>query len=489
MFNKTVTVEALNESILQLLEDERKRISMDLHDGVQNKLRLLRDKYLGMHPDFADDMKSILDEVRHVAYQLIPKNLQKYPLVDYLAIYAATLNQTYANQFKIDFQTNVEIAVPKKIEVELFKMVQEAFNNMLKYASNSPLFCIRYLQREDNLVLILQDFGDGFNLDAALEKETIGLNGIHTRAQRINAKVDIETGRFEGCKIKITLPIADWNFEENEPQNLPADYNNAHTRKKGLSNEIKHILIVDNQPEYGDFLKKLIQDTFTNVKVEYQKSAKGARNYLKEEQYQIDIVITDITMPDESGIRMIKNLRKIPEAKEIEFMIYSINDNPAYVFQACKVLENVKGYIWKEAQYEKNHPVIEALENWKMGEDKRHLSPNIKDLAQCYEAKVYDKEVDAKYRKFFQAYMNVLKQNFCESSTYLDGNKLSKTEIQKLVLKELKKSKIGKSVGKHDTIRTYYTNFISNIGYDADNENHHLLLRLIKDLDLEKEID
>ena len=184
MSNKTVTVEALNESILQLLEDERKRISMDLHDGVQNKLRILHDKCLKRYAnfEFAEDMKSILDEVRHVAYQLIPKNLQQYPLVDYLAIYAATLNQTYVNKFKIDFQTNVQIAVPKQIEVELFKMVQEAFNNMLKYAANSPVFCIRYLQREDNLVLILQDFGDGFHLETALEKNTIGLNGMNEAA-------------------------------------------------------------------------------------------------------------------------------------------------------------------------------------------------------------------------------------------------------------------------------------------------------------------
>jgi CheY-like chemotaxis protein len=493
MSNKTVTVEELNESILQLLEDERKRISLDLHDGVQNKLRLLRDKYLGMHPDFANDMKSILDQVRHVAYQLIPKNLQKYPLVDYLNIYAATLNQTYANQFKVDFQTNVEIAVPKKIEVELFKMVQEAFNNMLKYADNSPVFCIRYLQREDHLVLILQDFGDGFDLKAALEKETIGLNGIHTRAERIKATVEIETGPFEGCKIKITMPIADWILEEEESQNLPVAYqNNTHTRKKRLSNEIKHILIVDNQPEYGDFLKKLIQDTFADVTVEYRKSAKEARNYLESIDYQSDVVITDITMPEESGIRMIKNLRKIDAAKDIEFMIYSINDNPAYVFQACKVLK-VKGYIWKEEQYEPEtvHPVIKVLENWKIKENEPYFnfSQNIKDLAQCYELKEYDKDVDTKYRKFFQAYMKVLKQNFCESSTYMDGNKLSKTEIQKLVLKELKKNKLGKSIGKHDTIRTYYSNFASNIGFDEENEAHHLLLRLVKDLDLEKQFE
>ncbi len=479
MYNKTVTVEALNESILQLLEDERKRISMDLHDGVQNKLRLLRDKYFKRYADsdFAEDMKSILDEVRYVAYQLIPKNLQQYPLVDYLNIYAATLNQTYAHKFKIDFQTNVAIKVPKKIEVELFQMVQEAFNNMLKYAANSPVFCIRYLQREDNLVLILQDFGDGFDLNAALEKETIGLNGIHTRAQRIHAKAEIETNRFEGCKIKITVPISDWDFDENEPQKIPLSYqNNTHTPKKRLSNEIKHILIVDNQPEYGEFLQKLIQDTFAGVTVVYQKSARAARNYLASINYQSDVVITDITMPEESGIRMIKNLRKIDAAKDIEFIIYSINDNPAYVYQARKVLK-INTYIWKETLYEDKHPIISALENLDAG----YLSPNIKSLDDCFTNEYPMDKKDNLYRKIFKIYMKEQREMFCGTS--LESKLISTEEVLERVKTALKDDKEANYLDAK-TLGRYFRHFLKNIGFNKEMETHYMLLQFSEDLDL-----
>jgi DNA-binding NarL/FixJ family response regulator/two-component sensor histidine kinase len=517
MFNKTVTVEALNESILQLLEDERKRISMDLHDGVQNKLRLLRDKYLGMHPDFADDMKSILDEVRHVAYQLIPKNLQKYPLVDYLAIYAATLNQTYANQFKIDFQTNVEIAVPKAIEVELFKIVQEAFNNMLKYAANSPVFCIRYLQRDDNLVLILQDFGDGFDLDAALEKETIGLNGIHTRAQRIGANVAIETGRFEGCKIKITLPIASIDMDSE----IPKSYETKQQREK--PSEISRILIVDNQLEYCKFLQDEIKKEF-GINATYCTSASSAREYLRKQNYKIDVVITDITMPGESGIRMIKKIReeirKLDKEDDIHFIIYSINDNPAYVFQVCNILK-INNFIHKEDASTETHQIITALQNLKelkesdvhetvknleeeikseafkklkmaeqlqkrrdldkkrdyIKEKSSRMSDKIQNIANCFDKnkkEPCDHEEDSLARKTFRAFRAVENNMFCETSTNASDPKGLIEKVKQILNEEDAKS---------SAIYKRYDRFLKKVGFNSKEEMHHLLLRITNDLD------
>jgi DNA-binding NarL/FixJ family response regulator/two-component sensor histidine kinase len=521
MSNKTVTVEELNESILQLLEDERKRISLDLHDGVQNKLRLLRDKYLKRYADsdFADDMKSIMDEVRHVAYQLIPKNLQKYPLVDYLSIYAATLNQTYATQFKIDFQTNVEIAVPKKIEVELFKMVQEAFNNMLKHAANSPVFCIRYLQREDQLVLILQDFGNGFDLEAALEKKTIGLNGIHTRAERINATVEIETGRFEGCKIKITLPIASIDMEGE----IPESYETKPPQREKPS-EIGRILIVDNQLEYCKFLQEEIKKTL-GITAEYCLSASDARKYLKEKDYKIDVVITDITMPGESGIRMIKKIREeIRELKQddaIHFMIYSINDNPAYVFQVCKML-NINSFIHKEDTSTETHQIITALQNLKelkesdayetvksleeeisskafkklklseqlqkrkdLDRKKNYikdksscLSHRIQNLADCFDKdkkEPCNHEEDSLARKTFKAFRAVENNMYCETSTQASNPK-GLIEQVKVIL--------GEEETDNRAIYKRYERFLKKVRFNSKEEMHHLLLRVTDDLDL-----
>lgn len=475
MSNSNSTNSELQETLLQILDDERKRISLDLHDSVQNKLHLLRDKYLGMHPDFAADMKSVLEEVRRVAYQLIPKHLQTYSLSEYLNIYATTLQQTYSRQFRVDYQTNVGMVVPKKVEAQLFRIVQESFNNVLKYAAHTPIVFIRYLHRGDDLVLIVQDMGDGFDLDVALQvKGTNGLNGIITRSQIIGAQCHFDTGHLAGCKVKITLPIAILSdFEADELQNLPST--DPYVLKKRLSNEIKHILIVDNQPEYGAFLQKLIQNTFEGIIVVYEKSAAAARKYLEEIDYQSDVIITDITMPDESGIKMIKTLRKIEAAKDLYFMIYSINDNPSYIFQVCKVL-NIKTYVWKEEVYDYKHPIIEALENL----DKGYMSPKIATLAQCFDKKTNDLESDSLNRKIFKTYLKLQREIYCESNS----TKTLKKDRARFL--QLVKEALGGEASHIDaeTIDKYYRKFLRAIGFDKNAEAHHSLLRFSKDLDL-----
>jgi DNA-binding NarL/FixJ family response regulator/two-component sensor histidine kinase len=523
MSNNNLTVSELNETMLQILHDERKRISADLHDNVQNKLRLLRDKYLKLHPNFAADVNAVLEEVRHVAYQLIPKNLQKYPLTDYLRIYAVTLQQTYSKQFKVDYQTNVEIAVPKQIEMELFRIVQETFNNVLKHAPNTPAFLMRYLQRDENLVLILQDFGEGFDLDAAFEKGTMGLDSIRTRAQLIGAECFIETRRFEGCKIKISLPIEKLNFSDDEPREIPTSYQNTDTVHRLNPNRIKKILIVDNQKEYSEFLQNLILEKWDDIIVEYRDSTKSAKEYLESIHYNLDVVITDITMPQESGIKLIKYLQARKEAQGIHFMVYSINDSPAYVYQVCKVLK-VNAYLCKEDEYQESHPIIEALEKlnelkdskacdeleelkeWKKSKDfekskpkekleklrkiekledfikekSSHWTYKIKNIVDCFEKDklfAFNPNEDSETRKVFKAWRAAEKELFCESST--------KASIVKSddFFEEVKK-KLGNEHKGTDAIRKNYERFLKNMGFNSKKEVHHLLLRATEDLDL-----
>jgi DNA-binding NarL/FixJ family response regulator/anti-sigma regulatory factor (Ser/Thr protein kinase) len=439
--------------------------------------------------------------------------------LDYLNIYAATLNQTYADKFKIDFQTNVEITVPKKIEVELFQIVQEAFNNMLKYAAHSPVFCIRYLQREDNLVLILQDFGNGFDLNAALEKKTIGLNGIQTRAERIKAKVEIETSLFEGCKIKITLPIASIDMETE----LPKSYETQPQRREKPSG-IGRILIVDNQIEYCQSLKDKIREKF-GITAEYRQSASAARAYLKENQYKIDVVITDITMPGESGIRMIKKIREeIRESnqkEDIHFIIYSINDNPAYVFEVCKQLK-INSFIHKEDTSTETHQIIMALENLQelkesdahetvkkleseiqskafkklepseqlqkkrdlerkkdyIKEKSSRMSDRIQNLADCFDKdkkEPCNHEEDCLARKTFKAFRMVENNMYCETSTNASHPKGLMKQVKKI---------LGEEDQKDDTIYKRYERFLEKVGFNSKEERHHLLVRITKDLDL-----
>lgn len=189
------------ENMLEVLEYERKRISLNLHDSVQNKLRLLRDE---IHdPVLSQKIEQILDELRTIAYNLVPKSLQEFPLAEYLQIYTATLNKTYQHKFHVDYRTNVQLEVPKDIETELFNIVQECITNIIKYAETSFVL-LRYNQLPKTLEVIVEDMGKGFDLQSVLHNNSIGLKSIQARTDFIGAVCDFQSNLEEvGSKVKI----------------------------------------------------------------------------------------------------------------------------------------------------------------------------------------------------------------------------------------------------------------------------------------------
>ena len=80
----------VQEAMLEILDFERQRIALDLHDRVQNNLRLIRDDYAHDRGLF-EALSGVLQDVRTVAYQLTPKMLQEFSLVEYLNIYESNL--------------------------------------------------------------------------------------------------------------------------------------------------------------------------------------------------------------------------------------------------------------------------------------------------------------------------------------------------------------------------------------------------------------
>ena len=459
--NTLQTPVSLQEAMMEILEYERQRVSLDLHDRVQNKLRLLRDKCV--NTSYYDPIQEILEEIRSVAHQLVPKKLQEFSLKDYLNIYETQLNQLYGHIFKTDYRTNIEILVPKSIEIHLFSMVQECLNNVLRHALNTPVLFIRYRQEADSLVLIVEDFGNGFDYEEARKKATLGLKSLETRCHFIGAALSITAKPNEGCKIKIAIPleILQNHKEDTTPYSHAIGERLEESPKKKyiLPSEIRRILIVDNQIEYGTYINTLLSDYAPTIEVIYLSSVAKAKTYLQETPTKIDVVITDITMPEESGIQLVEFMKK--EHPDIDIIIYTINDSPTYIFRAVKQL-NIKHYIWKDQSHFEKHPLLEALEN--LGKD--FHSPEIQKLIDSFELKKYDPKHDSKYRDVFKRYMKYLKE----------GDKYA--EIEQKVRRELNLSVDDKTIDRY--FRTHKT----QIGFNNDSELNHLLIRISTDFGL-----
>lgn len=476
------------ENMLEVLEYERKRISLNLHDSVQNKLCLLRDE-IG-DPALRQKIVEILDELRTIVYNLVPKNLQEFPLAEYLQIYAATLNKTYLGRFRVDYGTNVKIDVPKDIETELFNIVQECFTNIIKYAE-TPFVLLRYNQLPETLEVIVEDMGKGFDLQSVLHNNSIGLKSIQARADFVGGKCDIKTAPDgNGTSIIITLPIHE-SWKAKEKTIFDADLEERIGQGEGQLTEIdprklrKTILLVDNQHEIIDGLMLMLSLNFLKCKFKACANIVDAQEYLKKNH--VDVVITDITMPNGSGLELMEYVKENhPNAKRI---IYSINDSPAYVYRA-KVKLAVDGYVWKEdsSANQTKHELINAIRMIFESENKPrpqlfYGSKTINETIKFLEIKEYADGIDGtkkdaerreSFKKFALATKKIKKDEWeiiSKVLSQLDKNKIALQNIredknsskeQKQTAKETELNRLyslfkdGKIVTDKTTLHDYY---------------------------------
>ncbi len=205
----------LTKKLINNQEDERKYISAELHDGlgqslliVKNNLVLAkRDKnYEEQIEDSIGILSKSISEVSNISHVLHPSELDQLGLV--LAVGEMVDRIERASDLKIDCDINpVEELFPKENQITIFRVIQEALNNILKHAGASKVDI--YTIAEDNEIrLHIKDNGIGFN---ASKKKTkgdrphFGLAGMKERTRMLDGKLKIISEKGEGTEIIITF--------------------------------------------------------------------------------------------------------------------------------------------------------------------------------------------------------------------------------------------------------------------------------------------
>lgn len=207
--------------ILEGQEEERKRIAMDIHDGIGQMLTSL--KYQVESIDAAQKevaagklheidtlIKQIIREVRKVTFNLRPTVLGDYGLQAALNVFVREMTKLI--DVKLEFHSETEISrLPQKVENNIFRIIQEAINNSIKYSGANKIEVI-LRQVEDDLVVEVIDDGNGF--DARLVEERSvnfesgrGLFNMYERSEYINGRLQLNTEPGKGTSVKLTVPI------------------------------------------------------------------------------------------------------------------------------------------------------------------------------------------------------------------------------------------------------------------------------------------
>jgi PAS domain S-box-containing protein len=196
---------------------ERHRLAQDLHDSITQKLcglvTLTEAIKLGMESGapvdqnkmvqkISENARQALREMRLFLYELEPVDIEKDGLV-------STLHQRLSSvEGRSDIQARMiadsEIFLPAEKETEIYYIVEEALNNVLKHAkANSVL--VKLKQRKESIYLEIVDNGCGFDPDQ-VKIGGKGLRNIRERAKRIKGKLKIVSSPEQGTKITMIVP-------------------------------------------------------------------------------------------------------------------------------------------------------------------------------------------------------------------------------------------------------------------------------------------
>jgi signal transduction histidine kinase len=207
--------------ILEGQEEERKRIAMDIHDGIGQMLTSL--KYQIESIDLSDRGKSenkireigqlikeVIREVRRVTFNIKPTVLGDYGLQAALKVFVTEIGKL--TDIDLVFDTEGEIdRLPQKIEDNIFRIIQEAVNNAVKY-SGASVIEVSLHQNNEVIVVSVHDEGKGFDTAILKGRSTSiesgrGFFNMYERTGYINGKLDIRSSTGEGTTVTLELPL------------------------------------------------------------------------------------------------------------------------------------------------------------------------------------------------------------------------------------------------------------------------------------------
>ena len=207
--NETRLLKENQRSIIEGQENERSRLSRELHDGLGPLLTTLRMQVqgTGIPVEVKNNLLKQLDytiaEIRQMSNNLMPSVLEDFGAGEAINNLVNQINQSTNINIKFKNDTPTESKASKNIQIALYRIVQEGINNALKHSACDEIR-ISLSEFEDYIGLFISDNGHGFDVNQV--NQGSGLRNIRERVNLVNGTIQIDSDS-EGTKIDIEIPI------------------------------------------------------------------------------------------------------------------------------------------------------------------------------------------------------------------------------------------------------------------------------------------
>ncbi|MFG3612571.1 sensor histidine kinase [Rummeliibacillus stabekisii] len=206
--------------IIEATEEERKRISREIHDGPAQMLAnvLLRtdiinrtyqergiEKALLEIVELKGMVRDALHEVRRIIYDLRPMALDDLGIVPTLKKYLSSVEE-YHQGTKVYFQSiGEQTRLDSKYEVAIFRLVQECVNNAIQHGKSHQVW-VKLESCKDFINISIKDDGIGFNPQTT-KQNSFGLIGMKERVDLLGGEMNLNSVEKQGTRIMFKIPI------------------------------------------------------------------------------------------------------------------------------------------------------------------------------------------------------------------------------------------------------------------------------------------
>ena len=214
----------ISRGVLRLQEEERSRISRDLHDGIGQlltalkiQLELLEREAAGMTQLAAriassrEIAETALAEVRQLSHVLRPQMLDELGLEPTLRWLARTFQKRTGIEVEVAFE-GLALRPEPDLETLVYRVVQEALTNVARH-SGAPAATVTLSREPSRLLVRIEDAGSGFEPDvprsASEEEGSFGVRAMRDRVEFMNGRFTIRSAPGKGTVVQAELPLSD----------------------------------------------------------------------------------------------------------------------------------------------------------------------------------------------------------------------------------------------------------------------------------------
>ena len=209
----------MQERLLDVQQQERRRISQEFHDEIGGLLASLqlaidlarRQAHAQVAPtdplsDLEDLVSDLSSAVRTISRKLYPGALSQHGLAGALSSLVRGVEEEHGLDVELKSDVEVGEQFPTLVEQTAYWTAQEALVNAALHAETSTARCVLRTD-EDRLFLRVVDDGIGFDPARCQDEKSFGLEGIRRRVERLDGAFEISSAPGRGTRLSVTLPL------------------------------------------------------------------------------------------------------------------------------------------------------------------------------------------------------------------------------------------------------------------------------------------